>query len=85
MEVCYEEIVGACVDGCSGRSGLRGVGGRRVPRLDPYWRRRLPQLLARFRMQVAAISPGLFKIPLPVSVPEGFQVLRWQDREDRGP
>jgi sugar phosphate isomerase/epimerase len=61
---------------------LRGVGGRRVPRLDSYWRRRLPQLLARFRMQVAAISPGLFKIPLPAPVPEGFQVLRWQDREE---
>ncbi|MDR7555562.1 MAG: sugar phosphate isomerase/epimerase family protein [Armatimonadota bacterium] len=61
---------------------LRGVGGRRVPRLDPYWRRRLPQLLARFRVEVVAISPGLFKIPLPTPVPEGFQVLRWQDREE---
>jgi sugar phosphate isomerase/epimerase len=61
---------------------LRGVGGRRVPRLDPYWRRRLPQLLDRFGMQVVAISPGLFKIPLPEPVPEGFQVLRWQDLEE---
>ncbi|MDQ7820528.1 MAG: sugar phosphate isomerase/epimerase family protein [Armatimonadota bacterium] len=61
---------------------LRGVGGRRVPRLDPYWRRRLPQLLDRFGMRVVAISPGLFKIPLPEPVTEGFQVLRWQDREE---
>lgn len=61
---------------------LRGVGGRRVPRLDPYWRKRLPDLLARFQMRVVAISPGLFKIPLPEPVPEGFQVLRWQDLEE---
>jgi hypothetical protein len=30
---------------------------------------------------VVAISPGIFKIPLPQPVSEGFQVLRWQDLE----
>jgi sugar phosphate isomerase/epimerase len=58
---------------------LRGIGGRRVPRIDPVWEMRLPELLRRFEMRVVAISPGLFKIPLPAPVPEDFQVLRWQD------
>lgn len=61
---------------------LRGVGGHRVPRVGPFWERRIPELLRRFDMQVVAISPGIFKIPLPQPVPEGFQVLRWQDLEE---
>jgi len=61
---------------------LRGVGGFRVPRVGSFWERRVPELLRRFGMQVVAISPGIFKIPLPQPVPEGFQVLRWQDLEE---
>jgi sugar phosphate isomerase/epimerase len=61
---------------------LRGVGGHRVPRVDPFWEQRIPELLRRFRMRVVAISPGIFKIPLSQPVPEGFQVLRWQDLEE---
>lgn len=61
---------------------LRGVGGYRVPRVGAFWKRRIPELLRRFNMQVVAISPGIFKIPLPQPVPEGFQVLRWQDLEE---
>jgi sugar phosphate isomerase/epimerase len=61
---------------------LRGVGGLRVPRIGAFWQRRTPELLQRFRMRVVAISPGIFKIPLPQPVPEGFQVLRWQDLEE---
>jgi sugar phosphate isomerase/epimerase len=64
------------------RVELRGVGGRRVPRVDPYWAHRIPELLQRYGMRVVAISPGLFKIPLPSGVPETYQVLRWQDMEE---
>jgi sugar phosphate isomerase/epimerase len=61
---------------------LRGVGGSRVPRIGPFWEQRLPELLRRFGLRVVAISPGIFKIPLLQPVPEGFQVLRWQDLEE---
>jgi sugar phosphate isomerase/epimerase len=61
---------------------LRGIGGHRVPRVGPFWQQRIPELLKRFGMEVVAISPGIFKIPLPQPVPEGFEVLRWQDLEE---
>jgi sugar phosphate isomerase/epimerase len=61
---------------------LRGVGGHRVPRVGAFWEQRIPELMQRFNMQVVSISPGIFKIPLPQGVPEGFQVLRWQDLDE---
>src|SRR4051794_19145285 len=44
---------------------LRGIGDQRYPRISEYWEYRLPQLLDEFRLQVAAISPGLFQVEPP--------------------
>lgn len=61
---------------------LRGVGNERVPLVSSYWRRRIPELVRAFGMQVVVLSPGLFKIPLPEPVPEAHRVLRWQDAQE---
>ena len=44
---------------------LRGIGDQRYPRISDYWRYRLPQLLDEFKLQVVAISPGLFQVEPP--------------------
>jgi sugar phosphate isomerase/epimerase len=40
---------------------LRGYGGQRVPNFSPYQKQRLRELLQAYKMEVVAISPGLFK------------------------
>jgi sugar phosphate isomerase/epimerase len=44
---------------------LRGIDDRRFPNISDYWRIRLPELLREFRLQVVAISPGLFQVRPP--------------------
>jgi len=62
---------------------IRGVGTERIGSLSPYGKHHLFQTIERFGVSVAALSPGVFKIPLlDPEVPEGFQVLRWQDVEE---
>jgi len=59
---------------------LRGMHDARVPRLSPTQRRRLLRAITSFDVQISAISPGLFKIPLPVEAPKSSN-LAWMDRE----
>ncbi|WP_054311252.1 sugar phosphate isomerase/epimerase family protein [Mesorhizobium sp. 1M-11] len=63
-----------------GHFELRGMHDARVPRLSPSQRRRLLRAIREFDVRISAISPGLFKIPLP---PESAQSsnLAWMDRE----
>ncbi|MHB8621334.1 MAG: sugar phosphate isomerase/epimerase family protein [Chloroflexota bacterium] len=58
---------------------LRGVAERRYPNVSDYWRARVPELLAESGLGVAAISPGLFKIPYPTPPPLSTRNLRWED------
>lgn len=58
---------------------LRGVGNQRVGSLSPYWEDHLLKMVRNFGVKVVALSPGLFKIPLPRPVFEGYTVLKWQD------
>ena len=44
---------------------LRRAGGQRYPDVSDYWKRRVPELVREYRLPVAAISPGLFKIDWP--------------------
>jgi sugar phosphate isomerase/epimerase len=58
---------------------IRGVGTERYPSVSDYWLTRAPQLVAEAGLPVAAISPGLFKIPLPAPPPGNARDLRWND------
>src|SRR5215472_12891042 len=49
---------------------IRRVGERRFPDVTDYWLDRVPRLLEEFRLPVAAISPGLFKIRFPAGPEE---------------
>jgi sugar phosphate isomerase/epimerase len=51
---------------------LRSFGVERVPLLAPYQKDRLKELIAEFQARIVAISPGLFKIPLPRAERERF-------------
>ena len=59
---------------------LRGVFDGRVPRLPPHLRHRLIRAVRSFGVGVTAISPGLFKFPLPAAE-AGRSNLGWMDRE----
>lgn len=58
---------------------LRGVHDRRVPRIEPHLRRRLVRAVRDFGISITALSPGLFKIPLPAAQP-AHSNLGWMDR-----
>ncbi len=58
---------------------LRGYFFDRVPNFSPYQTQRLQDLIARYSARIAAISPGIFKIPYPAGKPDGFP-LAWLDR-----
>lgn len=58
---------------------LRGIGQARYPFVTDLERVRVPQLLAEAGLPVAAISPGLFKIPFPSPAPVDTRILRWED------
>jgi sugar phosphate isomerase/epimerase len=51
---------------------LRGFGTQRVPLLSPFQKRRIEELLEQYKVRIAAISPGLFKCPHPMSKREHF-------------
>ncbi len=44
---------------------LRGIGGQRVPHFSDYQKQRVLELREAYGIHIAAISPGLFKIPYP--------------------
>lgn len=58
---------------------LRGVYDQRIPRIEPYQRRRLIRAIRDFGVKITAVSPGLFKIPLPAEAPARSN-LGWMDR-----
>jgi sugar phosphate isomerase/epimerase len=66
---------------------LRGVYNKRVPRIGAHAEARLMRAIRDFDVAITAVSPGLFKIPLPPEEParsnlgwmdEGF-FRSWQD------
>ncbi len=58
---------------------LRGIGESRYPAVSDLARQRVPTLIRDWGLPVAAISPGLFKIPTPVQPSPESQILRWED------
>lgn len=58
---------------------LRGVGRHRYPAVDDLWQTRVPELIRESGLQVAALSPGLFKIPFPRPPGTDTRILRWED------
>lgn len=61
LETALELIRSWAVDAVE----LRRAGGQRYPDVSDYWKRRVPELVREYRLPVAAISPGLFKIDWP--------------------
>jgi sugar phosphate isomerase/epimerase len=59
---------------------LRRAGDRRYPDVSDYWKRRVPEFVREYGLPVAAISPGLFKVPVP-GTPAPFHFHRGQDIE----
>lgn len=60
------------------RFELRGVHEARVPRISEHVRRRLLRAIESLGVTITAISPGLFKIPLPAAEPARSN-LGWMD------
>jgi sugar phosphate isomerase/epimerase len=58
---------------------IRGIGEKRYPMLSKYWMDRVPDLVAEAGLKVAALSPGLFKIPYPQPPRSETRILRWED------
>lgn len=58
---------------------LRGYFFDRVPNFSAYQQLRIHELMDRYSVRIAAISPGIFKIPFPVGRAEEFPVA-WLDR-----
>lgn len=75
LETALELAAGWGVEGVE----LRGVGSRRYPDVSELWRARIPELLDEWRLPVAALSPGLFKIPLAAVPAPETRILRWED------
>ena len=57
---------------------LRGVHSDRVPRISAHAEARLIRAIRDFDVEITAISPGLFKIPLPPEEPARSN-LGWMD------
>lgn len=57
---------------------LRGVHSDRVPRITAHEKARLLRAIRDFGVEITAVSPGLFKIPLPASAPARSN-LGWMD------
>jgi sugar phosphate isomerase/epimerase len=53
---------------------LRGIGGQRVPRYTDYQKQRVLELRDAYNIHIAAISPGLFKIPYPPKKRDQFSL-----------
>ena len=74
-----ETALELCQDWGVGAVELRGVGEQRYPMVSDFWKVRVPTLLKDSGLRVAALSPGLFKVPFPSPPPEHTQILRWED------
>lgn len=69
---------------------LRGFGSDRVPLFSSFQRGRLREILEAFESRVVAISPGLFKCPIPLGTREHFPLRtfdydlhrRWRNAQD---
>jgi sugar phosphate isomerase/epimerase len=59
---------------------IRGIEAARYPFVSDYWRDRVPRLIDEFQMTVAALSPGLFKLPWPSEPLPHTRVFRWEDK-----
>ncbi len=75
LETSLEIISGWGVDAVE----LRGIGERRYPAVSEFWRARVPELIYESGLEVAALSPGLFKIPYPTRPGDDTRILRWED------
>lgn len=58
---------------------LRGIGMQRYPNVADLWQARVPELIQESGLPVAALSPGLFKIPYPRPQTPDTRILRWED------
>jgi sugar phosphate isomerase/epimerase len=75
LETALELVKGWGAEGIE----LRGVGEQRYPDVEGAWVERVPELVREAGLPVAAISPGLFKMPLPQTQSEATKILRWED------
>jgi sugar phosphate isomerase/epimerase len=53
---------------------LRGIGSQRVPCFSDYQKQRVLELREAYGIHIAAISPGLFKIPYPAKKRQQFSL-----------
>jgi sugar phosphate isomerase/epimerase len=53
---------------------LRGIGSQRVPHISDYQKQRVLELRETYGIHIAAISPGLFKIPYPPKKRQQFSL-----------
>jgi sugar phosphate isomerase/epimerase len=60
------------------RFELRGVHSDRIPRISAHAKARLIRAIRDFDIEITAVSPGLFKIPLPDAAPQRSN-LGWMD------
>jgi sugar phosphate isomerase/epimerase len=60
------------------RFELRGVHSDRIPRISAHAKARLIRAIRDFGVEITAVSPGLFKIPLPDVAPQRSN-LGWMD------
>jgi sugar phosphate isomerase/epimerase len=51
---------------------LRGYGSLRVPKFSDFQKQRVQEICEEYHARIAAISPGLFKIPYPTKKRERF-------------
>jgi sugar phosphate isomerase/epimerase len=58
---------------------IRGIGEKRYPMLPQFWMDRVPEMVEEAGLKVAALSPGLFKIPYPEVPRSETRILRWED------
>src|SRR5438874_5139901 len=58
---------------------LRGYYAERAPRISRHQRQRLRDVLEYFGARIIALSPGLFKFPLPANR-STWESLAWMDR-----
>ena len=61
---------------------LRGIGTQRVGQLDSFGQDQLLKTVKQSGIKVVALSPGVFKIPLPQSFSELAGLLAWHARTE---
>ncbi|WP_343247307.1 sugar phosphate isomerase/epimerase family protein [Diplocloster hominis] len=59
---------------------IRGVGEERIGSLSPYALHHVKKVIEDYGLQVACVSPGIFKADHHRPVFDGWTVLKWQDR-----